>query len=141
MKNKFTKPIVALILAIACLSFLPSMPTYATMDMTDDGGGSSSSSSICTSDVPESVKNAAGCSTNKKIESVVGNVIKAIIGALGAVAAIFIVYGGVQYMTSSGDASKAKKARDTILYACIGLVIAALAFAITNFAIDVIGKA
>jgi hypothetical protein len=91
--------------------------------------------------VPESVKNAAGCFTNKKIESVVGNVIKAIIGALGAVAAIFIVYGGVQYMTSSGDAGKAKKARDTILYACIGLVIAALAFAITNFAIDIIGKA
>ena len=59
---------------------------------------------------------------------------------LGLVAVIFIVMGGVQYMTSSGDATKLKKAKDTILYACIGLVVAALAFAITQFAINTINS-
>ena len=65
------------------------------------------------------------------------NIINAIIGALGIVAVIVIIIGGVSYMTSSGDAGKVKKAKDTILYGIIGLVICVLAFAIVNF---VIGK-
>ena len=44
--------------------------------------------------------------------------------------------GGVGYMTSSGDAGKVKKAKDTILYGVIGLVIVALSFAIVNFVIS-----
>ena len=38
-------------------------------------------------------------------------------------------------MTSSGDAGKVKKAKDTILYGVIGLIVVALAFAIVNFVI------
>ena len=49
--------------------------------------------------------------------------------------------GGVGYMTSSGDAGKVKKAKDTILYGVIGLVIVALSFAIVNFVIsNIIGS-
>ena len=44
-----------------------------------------------------------------------------------------IIYGGVLYTTSAGDPGKVKKAKDTILYGIIGLVIAVLAFAIVNF--------
>lgn len=43
-------------------------------------------------------------------------------------------------MTSSGDATKVQKARQTILYAVIGLVVCALAFAIVNFTIDKINS-
>jgi len=39
-------------------------------------------------------------------------------------------------MTSNGDATKLEKAKKTILYACIGLAICVLAFAIVNFVID-----
>ena len=70
------------------------------------------------------------------------NIINAVIGALGIVAVIVIIIGGVTYMTSSGDAGKVKKAKDTILYGIIGLVVVALAFAIVNFVIKgVIGQA
>lgn len=65
----------------------------------------------------------------------VTNIISAVIGILGLVAVIVIIIGGVNYMTSSGDASKVKKAKDTILYGCIGLVVCVLAFAIVNFVI------
>ncbi len=58
-----------------------------------------------------------------------------LIGILGIVAVIVIILGGVQYMTSSGDAAKVKKAKDTILYGIVGLVICALAFSIVNFVI------
>ena len=43
-------------------------------------------------------------------------------------------------MTSAGDSSKVEKAKKTILYACIGLVIAALSFAIVNWAISAIAN-
>ena len=66
----------------------------------------------------------------------VSSIIKAVIGVLGLVCVIVIIIGGVNYMTSSGDAGKVKKAKDTILYGVIGLVICVLAFAIVNFVLD-----
>lgn len=63
------------------------------------------------------------------------NIINGVIGSLGIVAVIVVVIGGILYMTSSGDSTKVKKAKDTILYGIIGLVICALAFAIVNFVI------
>ena len=63
------------------------------------------------------------------------NIINAIIGVLGLIAVVIVIIGGVQYMTSSGDAGKVKKAKDTILYGIIGLIICVLAFAIVNFVI------
>ena len=63
------------------------------------------------------------------------NIVNVVIGVLGIVAVLVIIIGGVQYMTSTGDAGKVKKAKDTILYGVIGLVICILAFAIVNFVI------
>lgn len=68
------------------------------------------------------------------------NILNAVIGVLGIVAVIVIVLGGIQYMTSAGDPGKVKKAKDTILYGIIGLVICVLAFAIVNFVITNLGK-
>ena len=63
------------------------------------------------------------------------NIINAVIGILGLVCVVVMIIGGVNYMTSSGDTAKVKKAKDTILYGLIGLVICVLAFAIVNFVI------
>jgi len=69
------------------------------------------------------------------VESSIIGIINAIIAVLGIVAVIVIIIGGINYMTSSGDAGKVKKAKDTILYGVIGLIICVLAFAIVNFVI------
>lgn len=74
-------------------------------------------------------------SSDTPLNTSVLNIINAVIGVLGIVAVIVIIIGGVQYMTSSGDAGKVKKAKDTILYGIIGLVVVILAFAIVNFVI------
>ena len=58
-------------------------------------------------------------------------ILNGIIGIAGTVCVIYVVLGGARYITSTGDPGKLKKAKDTIIYACIGLVICALAFAIT----------
>ena len=84
-------------------------------------------------------KKLLGCddnkdSSNKVIQYIVGGVI----GLAGSVALIFIILGGVRYMTANGDTTKIKKAKDTILYSAIGLIICALAFAITNWIIAIL---
>ena len=81
------------------------------------------------------VKPGADKEASDTLSSDVTTIINAIIGILGIAAVIIIIIGGVQYMTSSGDAGKVKKAKDTILYGVIGLIIVALAFAIVNFVI------
>jgi len=93
------------------------------------------------SDIPVEVWEAAGCSgTDDALPVTIVNILNAIIGVAGLVAVIFIIIGSVQYMTSSGDSAKTKKGKDTILYACIGLIICVLSFAIVNFVISNIIK-
>lgn len=63
------------------------------------------------------------------------------IGMAGVVCVVFIVVGGFGYMTSAGDPAKLQKAKKTIVYAIIGLIIVALSFAITNFVINNLANA
>ncbi len=60
-------------------------------------------------------------------------IVNVVIGIIGFVAVVMTVIGGFQYTLSAGDAGKVKKAKDTILYGIIGLVVALLSFAIVNF--------
>ena len=66
--------------------------------------------------------------------------INVVVGVIGFVAVIMIILGAVQFLTSTGDASKVKKAKDTILYGVIGLVVAILAFSIVNFVLSSVSK-
>jgi len=68
--------------------------------------------------------------------NVVGKIIGVIIPVLGVVAVIVVIYGGFLFMTSTGDSNKVQKAKSTILYGLIGLIIAVLAYAIVNFVLD-----
>lgn len=54
---------------------------------------------------------------------------------VGIIAVIMLITGGIKYVVSGGDAKKVTDAKNTILYAIIGLVICVLAFAIVNFVI------
>ena len=74
------------------------------------------------------------------IQDTVSHIITAVIGILGIACVVIIIIGGIGYMTSSGDAGKVKKAKDTILYGVIGMVICVLAFAITQFVINAINN-
>ena len=49
---------------------------------------------------------------------------------------IMLVYGGLRYILSGGDSKKVTDAKNTILYAIIGLIISLLAFAIVNFVLN-----
>lgn len=72
---------------------------------------------------------------NTDLVKSITDIINVVIGILGIICVVVIIIGGVGYMTSAGDSGKVKKAKDTILYGIIGLVVCVLAFAIVNFVI------
>ena len=55
---------------------------------------------------------------------------------VGVIAVIMVIIGGINYTTSQGDPEKIKKAKNTILYGIIGLIISLLAFAIVSFVLN-----
>lgn len=80
--------------------------------------------------------NAGQCNlvkSNQKLDNQVWRILQVVFGILGGIAVIMIVIGGFMYSVSAGDAGKVKNAKNTILYAVIGLVIASFATAIVSF--------
>lgn len=65
--------------------------------------------------------------------TLVQNIIGILLWAVGLISVIMIVVGGIRYAISGGDASQIKSARETIIYAVAGLVVALLAYAIVRF--------
>lgn len=63
-------------------------------------------------------------------------VINVVLGVIGFIAVVMIILGGISFTTSQGDTAKTTKARNTILYGVVGLVIALLAFAVVNFVLN-----
>lgn len=59
--------------------------------------------------------------------------------AVGLISVIMLIFGGLRYITSGGDAKKVTDAKNTILYAIIGLIICVLSYAIVNFVLSTIG--
>jgi amino acid transporter len=74
----------------------------------------------------------AGCG-DLGVEKKVPGFINAIIFLMGFVAVGMVVFGGVRYAISQGDPAKVKNAKDTIMYAVVGLIVTILAYAIVNF--------
>ena len=55
---------------------------------------------------------------------------------VGLISVIMLVYGGLRYILSGGDSKKVTDAKNTILYAIIGLIISLLAYAIVKFVLN-----
>ena len=74
---------------------------------------------------------------NTKFSKFVKDIVNTLLYVLGAVAVIVIIVAGILYATSSGDPALITKAKNTLLYAVIGLIVAIMAYAIVNFVIGV----
>jgi len=92
----------------------------------------------------EENENSVYCQNKDKGKDQVNGIIKTIVEvllmAVGAISIIMIVIGGILFALSSGDTQKAAKARSTILYAVVGLIVSIFASAIVNFVFDGFNK-
>ena len=78
---------------------------------------------------------SAGTSTPTDANVVIKNVTNIMFFIIGAVSVIMLIYGGIRYTTSGGNANNVTAAKNTIMYSIIGLIIAILAFAVVNFVV------
>ena len=74
-----------------------------------------------------------GSDPGNTLDITIANVINIISLVVGVVAVIMIIVGGFRYITSGGNQERVKSAKNTIIYALIGLVIVALAQIIVKF--------
>jgi hypothetical protein len=65
--------------------------------------------------------------------SLIFNIIRYLLGFLGVVAVIILIYGGFLWMTAKGDEERVRKAKKTIINGLIGLIIILLSYAIVSF--------
>lgn len=87
----------------------------------------------------DATKDSAVCKASSKDDasSTVKDIVNIMLYILGVLAVIMIVFSGIRYTTSAGNAAHVKAAKDTLMYSVIGLVVAMLAWTIVNF---VLGK-
>lgn len=129
MKNiinniKLSLIVLGLVSSFAAIGFAPSV-SAAPVDV------------IKNSCDQQATSNSALCSGNDQklfgADSLFTKIINTIIFVVGSVAVIMIVIGGLKYVLSAGDSSAVSSAKNTILYAVIGIAIAVSAYAIVNF--------
>lgn len=120
-------PVLALGVTVAGQLVAPS-PAYAA-DCSDSADGG--------------ISGGAGCAQGKdQQEDLFGSngVFKTITNVLlfiiGAISVIMLIIGGIRYVVSGGDSSAVTAAKNTILYAVVGIVVAILAYALVNFVIS-----
>lgn len=74
--------------------------------------------------------------TTSSFQGVLTKIINIFSIIVGVIAVIMIIFGGFRYITSGGQQEGVKNAKNTILYALIGLVIVALAQIIVKFVLN-----
>ena len=126
MKITFKKALISL-LAIPMLAFgfsalVPASGVSAADDLTIGGGASAAKSD----EAPAELFGDGG------IFQTITNVI---LYVLGAVSVLMLIYGGSRYTISGGDSAQVTAAKNTIMYAIVGVIVALLAYAIINFVI------
>ena len=65
--------------------------------------------------------------------SIFGRVTNILLFLVGAISVIMLIIGGIRYVISGGDQAQVTAAKNTILYAIVGIVVAFLAYAAVNF--------
>lgn len=67
------------------------------------------------------------------MQTVISTVIGTMLFIVGLLAVVMLIYGGIRYVTSHGDKAQVTAAKETIMYAVVGLVVAIAAFAVVQW--------
>lgn len=132
------KKLTLILTSIMLLAGL-AMPSVVFAQAAAPAPASASKTAVC-----QGVQDASG-STNcgqtpvlgqDPITNLITTVVKVFSIIIGVVSVVMIMYGGFRYITSGGDSGKITSAKDTILYAVIGLSVAALAQFIVQYVLN-----
>jgi hypothetical protein len=125
IKRLFAGLLVAPVLALGALVVVPvSSPVSAACDPNDQ---TISGGAACAA--PTGQEN----STLFGPDSIFTDIVNTLLFIIGAIAVIMLIIGGIRYTLSGGKDTEVQAAKNTILYAIIGIVVAFLAFAVVNW--------
>lgn len=117
--------------ALGCIAVLS--PATSAQGLFDEVCSGVSDSSVCTEkDKPQSAQNNLIYGEG----SILARATQVVVIAVGVASVIMIIVGGLKYVLSAGDASKASSAKNTIIYALVGLLVAAFAQGIIVFVLN-----
>ena len=92
----------------------------------------------------DSIRSGIDCAPasqqSKTVEGGLKSAVNTLLFVVGVAAVIVILVGGLRFILAGGNAQTISSARDTVLYAVIGLVVALLAYAIVNFVLTQFGS-
>ncbi len=121
-------------LTLLAVPVLVTSPAFAAIDIgncvgqgTEGEGDLSNAANGCTYDPG---------TTDTNLTDIIATVVNIISIIVGVIAVIMIIWGGMKYITSGGESGKITSAKNTIIYALIGLVIVALAQFIVRFVLQ-----
>lgn len=130
MKSKIKKGFQALLI----------IPAIALSILATDTLSASLANAAC--DVTGGIAGGAGCAQGKDQQSdlfgqngIFKTITDVLLFIIGAISVIMLIIGGIRYTTSNGDSAAITTAKNTILYAVIGIIVSLLAYALVNFVI------
>lgn len=124
---------LALALFAAPMALAP--VAHAATDFDLQSGLCSGSNVNITADPTDSCEATNG-QAEQTVNDTVAKGLNLFSAVVGIIAVVMIIVGGIQYITSGGDSGNVTKAKNTILYAVIGLVVVALAQIIVQFVLS-----
>ncbi len=124
-------------LSLASLLVMPVLAPAAAYAAADCLNASGATISDClNTGADKTDPNSTGVNATDKVNDTIRLVINVFSLVVGVISVIMIIIGGLKYITSGGESSNVSGAKNTILYAIIGLVVVALAQIIVKFVLD-----
>ena len=134
MKKVVLSAIAAVLMVLGLSGIATISPAYAKVICAN--GDQKDRYELC----PEWGANSGSNLSKNDLMGTLQIIINVIVGVIGFIAVVMIIMGGISFVTSQGDSSKVAKARNTILYGVVGLIVAMLAFAIVTFVLTNVFK-
>jgi hypothetical protein len=130
-KKTLTGVFAAFVFAFVAL-LAPMAPTANAQSCEDGSAGGAQAGIQCArnKDVPAELFGGEG--------SIFTTIVNVLLFLIGAISVIMLIYGGIRYTTSGGNSASVTAAKNTIMYAIIGLIIAFLAFAVVNWVLGAV---
>lgn len=134
---KLLKKILSLTVAFAFAFGLVALAPAASNAETFNEGVCRGVSTVLGDTTSGSISDNTDCTGgedgNSQLAKMVNNVINLFSIVVGAVSVLMIIYGGFKYITSGGSDDGTKAAKNTILYALVGLIIVLISQTIVKF--------
>lgn len=122
MKQLLRAALISLTVFMSGAAFVPALALAAPKDDVCDGIALTGTT--------------CGSTSGPSVDSTITLVVNILSLIVGVVAVIMIIIGGLKYVTSQGEGSNTANAKNTILYAIVGLIIVALAQIIVKFVLN-----